>query len=920
MRYHARKYAGSRPVVDARALAIGLVVVGLLLPLIATAKTYQEIRVPYPEGRTPQELFFHPDLELMGDDDGAYRILSTPELTEQMRARGFEVEIVVPDLEAHYAALQGKELRDYGIWHTFQETVDEMNLLHVQYPNLTTTPSSIGTTGEGRTLWAMKISDNPNVQESEPEVLFDGMHHAREIMTVEVILHFMRYLCENYGTDPVVTFLVDNRQIWFVPLINPDGFVYNEQTNPNGGGMWRKNRRVNGGGCYGVDLNRNYPYEWVGPGSSSDPCSDTYRGPLARSEPEIIGLTGLVNAHTFVTWQSYHSVAGMVLIPWGYTTAHTPDDAVLRSMANTMAAAGGYDVGQAPELLYAVNGVTGDWAYGATNEHAKIFPFTTEISGSGFWPAPAERDGLIAENLYSNIYLCQVAGSYLALGNVTVVGGDGNGRLDPGETAGLSAVVSNPGVLVGATNARISVTCDDPYVTVSDAQSTLGNIAPGGSANNSGDPFDLSVSPSCPAGRMANFRFVMEADGGLRVEETRSLAIGQPPILYSETFEAATAWAQDPTHTAISGAWVRVDPVATNYQPGDDTTPAPGVNAWITGQNAGGADGTDDVDEGISAARSGAINLSGISHARLNLNYFHGQRDAGDDATDGFRIDLSNDGGATFPVNLLLIGDVSYAASWRNLQVDLEDYLPLTAQMMLRVQAADPGPSSGMGDIVEGGLDDIYVYNMGAGNEPPSAPVRLLPADGAPGQPPTVALVVQNAVDPEGDPLTYGFRVYSDALLTQVVASVDGVVEGSGQTSWNVNPPLANGTYYWRAFAADAHALGLFTTAGSFGVVGGAAVPMPEGMAASFRAGPNPARGPMALRYHAPAAVYAKVEIFDLEGRRMRTLEGPRWSDGWQEVIWDGLDGDGHPVPAGTYWVRLETPVESRTLRVVQVK
>ena len=112
------------------------------------------------------------------------------------------------------------------------------------------------------------------------------MHHAREIMTVEMCLYFARYLCENYGTDPVATFLVDNRQIWFVPIVNPDGFVYNEDNDPDGGGMWRKNRRPGGGGCYGVDNNRNYPYMWVGDGSSGNPCDDDYRGPSAGSEPE----------------------------------------------------------------------------------------------------------------------------------------------------------------------------------------------------------------------------------------------------------------------------------------------------------------------------------------------------------------------------------------------------------------------------------------------------------------------------------------------------------------------------------------------------------------------------------------------------------------------------------------------------------
>ncbi len=904
--------------------AFWLIAPALLILVLAwpdpAGAVYEKIRVPYPVDRPVSELFFHPDLELMNDDDGAYILLSRPEFTKELRDRGFAVEVLVPDLEAHYMArYQGT--RDYGIWHTYDETVAEMNLLHSEYPNLTTAPSIIATTGQLRSVWAMKISDNPGVQETEPEVLFDGMHHAREIMTVEDILHFMRYLCENYESDSGIRFLVDNRQIWFVPLLNVDGFVYNEQTNPNGGGMWRKNRRPDIGGCYGVDLNRNYPYQWVGGGSSTDPCSDTYRGPSARSEPEVAGLTAFINAHSFVTWQSYHSVAGMVLIPWSYTTAHTVDDAIFRAVGNEMASQNGYSVGQAPELLYTVNGGNMDWGYGAVTEHAKIFSFSTEIGGSDFWPLTTERDGLIAENLHSNIYLCQIAGAYLALDALAVTGGDGNARLDPGESCSLVASVSNPGVLVGAGDARVSIFSNDPYVTISDGQSDLGNIAAGGSADNSSDPFDVVVASGCPAGRAVTFTVRLEASGGLRVDETRSFTVGQLPTLYANTFETAgSEWNTDPTHTATLGAFVRVNPVGTSFQPEDDTTADPGVYAWITAQNPGGADGTDDVDSGISATRSPVIDLSGAVHARLDLNYFHGQRDPGDDATDGFRIDISNDNGGSW-VNLVQIGDVNYSAIWRDLQVDLEEVLPLTAQMLLRVQAADPGGSSGTGDIVEGGIDDVFIYDVGSENQAPSAPVVLSPPDGAGEQPAGPALVVTNATDPEGLPLTYSFRVYSDALLTQVVASVDGVPEGAGTTSWTVTPDLGNATYYWRAYAADASLWSLYSPPASFTVTGGSSSVESSGLsAAGFTAGPNPAAGPVRLRYHAPAAPYARLEVYDPTGRAVRVLEGPRWSEGWQEVAWDGRDREGRPVAAGVYHVRLVMPTESRTVRVVQVK
>jgi len=913
--------SGARPPA-ALGRVVALLGLALLLAAAPQARTYEQIRVPVTPDLDRSALFFHPDLEFMGDDDGALILLSYPELTAELRARGFEVEVQIPDLEAYYASRYVPPLRDYGIWHTYAETVDEMNAIHAEFPNLTTAPASIGTTGEGRTIWAMKVSDNPNLQEDEPEVLFDGMHHAREIMTVEVNLHFIRYLCENYGTDPVVTFIVDNRQIWFVPLVNVDGFVYNELTNPNGGGMWRKNRRDNGvPGCPGVDPNRNYTYHWGEQGSSNDPCSETYRGPSAGSEPEIQALMNLINTHEFVTWQTYHSVAGMILVPWGYTTTPTPDHTTFVAMGTEMARDSGYQVGQCSVILYTVSGGAFDWGYGAVSEHPKIFAVSTEIGGSGFWPDPSECEGLIAENLYSNLYLSLVAGGYVELTALPVTGGDGNGRLDPGETVSLVPTVRNPGVLHGIEDVTATLICQDPYIALQDAATAFGDLAAGQSATATSDPFDLSVAADCPAGRMISFTVRLRAAGGLEVDMTRELRVGEPPIVYACDFEQAShGWIQDPTHTAATGAFVRIDPIGTEFQPEDDTTPAPGIYGWITGQNPGGNVGVDDVDNGISATRSPVIDLSGSTHVLLDLNYFHGQRDAGDDPGDFFRIDISNDNGTTWPANLVLVGDVTHTAQWRILQVNVEEHLALTSQMRLRVQAAD-GTSTG--DIIEGGLDDVFLYDRGDGNNPPSAPLLVSPPEGASGLPPTPTLIVANAVDPEGDPLTYGFQVYADAELTQLVASVAGLPEGAGgQTSWVVTPPLAvNQTYYWRAYAADPQVSGLCMPAASFTVTdaSGIAQASTEVRGLRLTAGPNPAHGTVAIRYHTPATPASRLEILDVGGRVVRTLPGERWREGWHEVQWDGRDDAGRPQGGGLYWVRLVLPEESRTVRVVRL-
>jgi len=162
--------------------------------------------------------------------------------------------------------------------------LDEMTNL---YPNLISAKYTIGNTQtiEGRDVYAIKISDNPGINEDEPEVLYTALIHAREPAAMQQLIWYMWYLLENYGTNDEITYLVDNLEMYFVPVVNPDGYEYNHSTDPNGGGMWRKNKRDNNGGGFseyndGVDLNRNFGYNWGydDSGSSPDPTSQTYRG------------------------------------------------------------------------------------------------------------------------------------------------------------------------------------------------------------------------------------------------------------------------------------------------------------------------------------------------------------------------------------------------------------------------------------------------------------------------------------------------------------------------------------------------------------------------------------------------------------------------------------------------------------------
>ncbi len=280
-----------------------------------------------------------------------------------------------------------------GQYHTYAELDTMLTNLVTTYPAIAQR-SVIGTSIEGRSLFALKISDNVAVDENEPEVLYMGNHHARELMSVEIPLRFAAWLLQNYGVDSEVTGYVNEREIWFVPMVNPDGHYYVQQFHagsPNG--WWRKNRRDNGNFTFGVDLNRNYGYQWGydNIGSSPTTSSEVYRGTGPFSEPEALAIKNFVNAHNFTAWFSYHSYGELLLYPWGYYYGNTPDHAVFKALGDSLVAENGYLAGNsASGAIYITNGSSDDWGYGVHAVRDKVFAFTPEVNSSaqgGFGPA-----------------------------------------------------------------------------------------------------------------------------------------------------------------------------------------------------------------------------------------------------------------------------------------------------------------------------------------------------------------------------------------------------------------------------------------------------------------------------------------------------------------------------------------------------
>ena len=268
----------------------------------------------------------------------------------------------------------------------------------------------IGTTLQSRHIYCIRIT-GPGT--NKPAVLFNGCHHAREWISVMVPMWIADKFIYAYDTDPTVQSLVNSVEFFIVPVVNLDGYVYT-WTNDR---MWRKNRRSVGGGCYGVDDNRNYSVGWGGGGSSGYPCDETYRGTAAFSEPETAAMRDFAIAHPqIVSSQSYHSYAQLFMSPWGYTSALPPDNdtfmEVDQASHDAILAVHGMQYGYGPiySTIYQASGNDVDWYYGSE----AIFSFTTELRDTGYYGFELPADQIIPtceENYAAALYLGQWSAS-----------------------------------------------------------------------------------------------------------------------------------------------------------------------------------------------------------------------------------------------------------------------------------------------------------------------------------------------------------------------------------------------------------------------------------------------------------------------------------------------------------------------------
>lgn len=362
---------------------------------------------------------------------------------EVIANNGFLFDVLIDDVKTHYAAQNQNytpknaicsngnsslspavpanfetSAASYAGFYRYQEMLDELDDMVAQYPNLISVKAPISTfqTWEGRPIYHVKISDNPSTNEAaEPKVLYTAIHHAREPMSMSQTIFYMWYLLENYATSEEIQFLLNNTEMYFVPCINPDGYLYNESEDPSGFGMHRKNKNPSIGTTNpGVDLNRNYSYGWNTTGVSPNVNNDTYPGTSTFSEPETQAIKWLVENVGFTSAFNAHTYGNTLLYPIGTTTSEFADHHdYFAQLTEHMCYQNGY-FAQKSSGLYPASGDSDDYMYKmdiGVGEKDTVFAITPEI-GSGFWPAQSEVIPTCQAMVFPNLVLSHMTHQY----------------------------------------------------------------------------------------------------------------------------------------------------------------------------------------------------------------------------------------------------------------------------------------------------------------------------------------------------------------------------------------------------------------------------------------------------------------------------------------------------------------------------
>lgn len=475
---------------------------------------------------------------------------------------GYKVEVIIEDVQKHYQEQNKKKakkgtagrcetvkdpsipshfrLGSYaGGYYSYTELLNILDSMRLLYPTLISAKQPIDTfrTIEGREIYWVRISANPDVEDtSKPQMLTTALHHAREPGSLSATIFYMWHLLENYASDPRIKTIIDNTELYFVPCVNPDGYIYNITTSPGGGGLWRKNRRANPDGTYGVDLNRNYGLTWGYDdfGSSPITSSETYRGTSAFSEPETRAIKWLSETHKFRFGMNFHSFNDALIYPWGHVfSLLTPDSSAFSAFGSFITTDNNYRFGTCDQTLsYISNGGSDDWMYGDESSKPKIYAFTPEVGDEelGFYPPTTRIIPDCKANLQANI---NTASLLLPFANVKTY----EDRILLSNNGHLNYAIQRLGLMNGAT---YSVTCTslDSRLTILGGTKTYSTLS---MLQTVQDSFAYTVAAGTP--NRQQLQYVLNCNNGYyNMSDTITLVYGKYNLEAKPNAETLTEW------------------------------------------------------------------------------------------------------------------------------------------------------------------------------------------------------------------------------------------------------------------------------------------------------------------------------------------------------------------------------------------
>ena len=629
---------------------------------------------------------------------------------------GIQHRVLIPDLQKlideERRQIERAASQEDDAWYATYHNLADINAYGLSLVNAHPTLASrvqAGTSLEGRPIWALKLSgpDAPgNPRASRPQILFNGGQHAREWVTPPTAMQIAERLLADYATDPRVRAVMDRAEIFVVPVLNPDGYEYT-WTNQR---LWRKNRRNNGDGSFGVDLNRNWSFGWGGnDGSSPNPSNDTYRGPSPFSEPETASLRDFMIAQGRIVGSiDIHSYSQLILSPMGYTTDLPPEAAifdelnVLLEQAVEAPFGTDYVAGPTATTIYIASGTASDWTYGALDG----FGYGVECRDTGDFGfiLPADQ---ILPNARENYQMAITFAEFIiAPLRFTFPGG-------------------HPATFITGTPITIDVTIADGVQTLDTASpqlfwrsSPLAPYTPTPMSIVTGRTFRATIAGQ-PCGATFEYYVDAETTTGSTVTSPQAAPatvyaaqiVGAPVASFEDACEVAGAWTVGAAgDDATSGLWSNGVPQATGAQPGEDHSPV-GTRCWITDARAGSGIGTYDVDGGTTTLTSPTFSaVATAGDATVSYWRWYSNNQGSRPNTNTMPVSISNNGGASW-TTLETVSDNAGAWTFKSFRV--ADFVTPTATMKLRFVARDA-----TGAIVEAAIDDVRCDIAGCPADP----------------------------------------------------------------------------------------------------------------------------------------------------------------------------------------------------------